>query len=206
MGESWIVDTIDRAGYLGIALLMLAENIFPPIPSEVIMPVAGVAAANGSLSLAGVIAAGSAGALAGQLLWFYAGVWLGASRLLRLAERHGRWMTVAPADIEHACRWLKKRGAVAVLVGRVVPAIRTLISLPAGIAQLPLAVFIVFSGVGTAIWSGLLAFAGFRLGERHADIGALLDPISTTIFAAIAAWYVWRVATFRTRPTVTSKR
>jgi membrane protein DedA with SNARE-associated domain len=206
VGESWIVETIDRAGYVGIALLMLAENIFPPIPSEVIMPVAGVAAASGTLSLPGVIAAGSAGALAGQLLWFYAGVWLGVSRLMRLAERHGRWMTVAPADIEHACGWLRARCATAVLVGRVVPAIRTLISLPAGIARLPLAVFVLFSSIGTAAWSGLLAWAGFRLGERHADIGALLDPISTAVFAAIAAWYAWRVATFRTPPNVTPDR
>jgi membrane protein YqaA with SNARE-associated domain len=128
----WITGLVERTGYVGIALLMLAENVFPPIPSELIMPLAGFAAAQGELGMAGVVAAGTAGALAGALLWYGLGRWVGLERLKRWAAEHGRWLTVSPDDLDRAAAWFGRHGGAAVLVGRLVPAVRTLISVPAG--------------------------------------------------------------------------
>ena len=92
----WTVQFLDRAGYLGVALLMLAENVFPPIPSELVMPMAGFAAARGDLGFVGVVLAGAAGSLAGAFFWYGVGRWVGCARLKRWAAQHGRWLTLAP--------------------------------------------------------------------------------------------------------------
>lgn len=112
---------------------MFLENVFPPIPSEVIMPAAGFAAGQGRLSLIGVIVAGTVGSVAGALFWYYVGKWIGADRLRRWAGRHGRWLTLAPKDIDRVDRWFDQHSGKAVFLGRLVPALRTLISVPAGV-------------------------------------------------------------------------
>lgn len=114
----WIVDTIAETGYLGIVMLMFLENLFPPIPSELIMPLAGFNAARGHLNGVGVVAAGVLGSLLGAVPWYYLGRLLGKERLSRWAERWGRWLTVSSEDIEGAARWFNRHGAKAVLLGR----------------------------------------------------------------------------------------
>jgi membrane protein DedA with SNARE-associated domain len=116
----WIISTVSQSGYGGIVLLMFLENVFPPIPSELIMPLAGFAAARGDLNMAGVIAAGTIGSILGALPWYYAGRWVGSERLKRLAARHGRWMTVSPADIDTAETWFNRHCGKAVLIGRLI--------------------------------------------------------------------------------------
>lgn len=195
----FIVSLIERGGYLGIAFLMFIENVFPPIPSELVMPLAGFVASRGQLGLAGVVLAGSAGSLAGAVFWYWIGRSIGASRLTRWASRHGRWLTLSPHEVEASSAWFRRRGPVAVLLGRLVPAVRTLISVPAGVASMPLSTFLLFSTVGTIAWTAALAGAGYVLGGRYDAIAAWLDPVSTGIVALLLGSYLYRVATFGRR-------
>jgi membrane protein DedA with SNARE-associated domain len=164
---------------------MFLENVFPPIPSELIMPLAGFAAARGDLNMAGVIAAGTIGSILGALPWYYAGRWVGSERLKRLAARHGRWMTVSPADIGNAETWFNRHCGKAVLIGRLIPAIRTLISVPASIARMSLGRFLLFLAIGTVVWSGLLTTAGHALESQYTRIADYMDPISMIVIAVI---------------------
>lgn len=194
---NWIVDILARAGYVGVALLMLAENLFPPIPSELIMPLAGFVAARGDLSLAGVIAAGTIGSVLGALPWYWLGRRYGPDRLRALAGRHGRWLTVSPNDVDRARAWFDRRGRIGVLVGRLVPAVRTLISVPAGLAAMPLVPFLIYSTVGTLLWTSLLAAAGYWLQDRYEDVSAYLDPVSKGVVGLIVLIYLYRLVTWR---------
>lgn len=200
----WIVTAIERAGYLGIFLLMLLDNIFPPIPSEIIMPLAGFAAARGQLGLVGVFLAGTAGSLSGALVWYAVGRWLGRERLNTFAARHGRWLTLSPAEVDRAGTWFARRGGNTVLVGRVIPGVRSLISVPAGVSGMPLAPFLAYSTVGTVVWTGLLAAAGYRLSENYRAVAGFIEPIGNGVLVLALALYLYRVATFGRRSSVQS--
>ena len=192
-----IVGLVERFGYLGVGLLMLLENLFPPIPSELIMPLAGFTAARGELSLPGVILAGTAGSVVGALPWYFAARAFGADRLKRFAERHGRWLTLEPKEIDGALGWFSRHGVVAVLAGRLLPGIRTLISIPAGIARMNLGLFLALTAAGSAVWAGALALAGHMLESQYEKVAEWVNPVSTLIFAAALAVYLYRVATRR---------
>src|SRR5687768_13383192 len=101
----WITAIVERTGYLGIALLMFVENVFPPIPSELIMPLAGFTAARGDLDIVLVVVAGTAGSLLGATLWYGVGKWIGPERLKRWTAAHGRWFTVSPDEVDRASKW-----------------------------------------------------------------------------------------------------
>lgn len=193
----WITDWIEKSGYLGIFVLTFLENVFPPIPSELIMPLAGFKAAQGALSLPLVVASGTAGSLAGASIWYWAGRKLGQSGVERFAARHGRWLTMCPPDVKRAEHWFERHGAAAVLIGRLAPAIRSVISLPAGIGRMPLPTFLLLSAIGTSVWTGLLVGAGYALEAQHERVADYLNPVSNAVFGALALWYAWRVATFR---------
>lgn len=193
----WVIDFIGRHGYWGVAALMLAENLFPPFPSELIMPFAGFQAARGELHWALVILTGSLGAVVGALPWYFAGRKLGLERVLRFADKHGRWLTLSRQEVEHAEDWFEKHGAVALLVGRLVPAIRTVISLPAGVCRMPLARFCLWTLAGSAIWCSALTAAGYLLEAQYEKISGVLQPVSTGIFVLVIAWYFWRVIRFK---------
>ena len=199
MGD-WIINLIEGMGYLGIALLMFLENLFPPIPSELIMPLSGFTASRGNLNIAGVILAGTLGSVAGAIFWYYVGRWVGNERLKRWADRHGRWITMTAGEVEKADRWFDRHCHWAVLIGRLIPTVRTLISIPAGIFEMSLRRFLIFSTVGTLIWSAALAGAGYALGSQYDTVGRYLGPVSTGIVVLIAAVYLYRVATFKPRP------
>jgi membrane protein DedA with SNARE-associated domain len=126
---------METLGYAGVAFLMFLENVFPPIPSELIMPLAGFSAARGEMTLWGVIVAGSVGSVLGQYPLYYLGRAVGPERLHRWADRHGKWLTVSGKDIEKAREWLNRRGPIAVLLCRLVPGVRSLISIPRGDEQ-----------------------------------------------------------------------
>ena len=193
----WITALVRQTGYLGIAFLMLAENVFPPIPSELIMPLAGFTAARGHLSLVLVIAAGTLGSLAGVSLWYWVGVRLGADRLRRLARRHGRWLTLSPADVDRAEGWFDRHGGAAVLLGRLVPTVRTLISVPAGVSGMPFWRFLAYSAVGTLAWTALLALAGYWLEASYDRVADVVGPVSNVLVGLLVAGYLYRVATFK---------
>ena len=196
----WITRALERTGYPGIFLLMLAENVFPPIPSELIMPFAGFTASRGDLQLPLVILAGSAGSVAGAYFWYLVGRLLGLDRLKGFAARHGRWLTLTSGDVDRASAWFSRHCGKAVFFGRLVPTVRTLISVPAGITGMARRRFLLLTSLGTALWSSGLAAAGFLLEERFSDIERYTNPVSTAVVAGIAIWYVWRVVTFRPHP------
>lgn len=195
----WIAGLINAIGPWGVGLLMLLENVFPPIPSELIMPLAGFVAARGEMGLVAAILAGTVGSLAGATLWYAVGRAVGADRLRRWSAHHGRWLTLSPEDVDRACAWFDRHGAGAVFFGRLVPTVRTLISVPAGLARMPLPKFLLWSGLGSLAWTSLLAIAGYLLGARYQQVEHWINPLSTAVVAAIVAAYLWRVATWKRR-------
>ena len=195
-----ITSLIAQTGYVGIAFLMLAENVFPPIPSELIMPLAGFTAARGELSLVGVLIAGTLGSLVGALFWYEIGRRVGVERLRRWAGRHGRWFTMTPDEVDQAVAWFGQHGGLAVLVGRLIPAIRTLISVPAGLAGMKLPVFLAWTTVGTALWTALLAGLGYVLEGGYQQVADWVNPVTNIVTAMLVLGYLYRVATFRPRP------
>jgi len=192
-----IVSLIDKAGYLGIALLMLLENVFPPIPSEVIMPLAGFSAAKGTLNFTWVVLSGTIGSLAGAYFWFLVGRWIGPKRLKRFAARHGRWLTMHPDEIDQARAYFSRHQALALFLGRLIPAIRSLISVPAGVNCVPIPTFLFWSSLGTALWTLLLAGAGYLLESQYEKVSEWLNPVSNVVLAGLALWYVYRVIRFK---------
>lgn len=197
----FIVEFMSRSGYFGVFALMALENIFPPIPSEMIMPLAGFIAARGELNAVGVLVAGTLGSVLGALPWYYAGVFYGCKRLKQLASKHGRWLTVGPDDIGSALDTFNRHGRKAVFFGRLIPAIRTLISIPAGIAGMRLLPFLAYSAAGSLIWTGVLTAAGFVLEANYTAVAKYLDPASKIILGIIVAGYVYRLVTHRTGKT-----
>lgn len=195
----WIINFIEEQGYIAIAALMLLENLFPPIPSELIMPFAGFVAAQGSLHPAGVVLVGTAGSVAGTLPWYWAGRAIGLQRLQDWADRHGRWLTVSRHDIDKAQAWFERRGVVAVTLGRLVPALRSVISVPAGIARMPLVKFLCWSALGSLVWTSTLTAIGYLLQNRYEAVVEWLDPVSKVVLAAALVTYVWRVVNFGKR-------
>ncbi|MAC12339.1 MAG: alkaline phosphatase [Sphingorhabdus sp.] len=193
----WITHLLDQLGYVGIALLMLLENVFPPIPSELIMPLAGFDAARGDMNVYLVILSGSIGSVAGALFWYVIGRWIGEDRLKRFASRHGRLLTLNASEIERVNRWFDMHNEKAVLLGRLVPAVRTLISVPAGIFEMSLGRFLIYSTIGTVGWTALLTFGGYMLGDRYELVQTWINPVSNVIVGVIVLAYLYRVMRWR---------
>ncbi|RJE89430.1 DedA family protein [Paracoccus onubensis] len=193
----WISSFLEGGGALAIAALMLLENVFPPIPSELVMPLAGFNAARGGTPLWLTILSGTAGSLAGAWLWYLIGRAFGDKRLRRLIARHGRWLTMTPSELDRAQAWFERHGAAVVFFGRLVPTIRTLISIPAGIARMSTPRFLLFSALGSFLWCTFLALAGYWLEGRYEQVSAWLNPASTLIVVALIGIYLWRVIRWR---------
>ncbi|MFZ3193460.1 MAG: DedA family protein [Moraxellaceae bacterium] len=180
LGE-WILQVMSELGYVGIVLLMFLENVFPPIPSELIMPAAGFAAARGELSLIGIIAAGSLGSVLGAVVLYALGRMLHEQRLIALTDRYGKWLLVSSDDIRKADDWFDRHGNKIVFFGRLIPAIRSLLSIPAGMSGMPFGQFLLYTSLGTTLWSGLLALAGYQLGNNYEAIEVWIAPISKVV-------------------------
>jgi len=195
--SDWVVRLIEQSGYLGVAFLMFLETIFPPIPSEVIMPVAGVAAAQGKLGFIPVVASGTAGAMLGNTVWYLAARALGVERLKPVIRDYGRWLTISWPEVQRAQRWFALHGMAFVLLGRLVPTIRSLVSVPAGLLKLRFRTFFIASLVGTAVWTTVLAGAGYKLQENVSEVGRMIGPVSNAILIVLAAGYAWRLWTHR---------
>jgi membrane protein DedA with SNARE-associated domain len=195
----WTIRLIDQTGYVGIFLLMFLETVFPPIPSEVIMPIAGVRAAQGPLTLWGVIASGSAGAMLGNLFWYALARVIGMRRFRPFIETYGRWLTMDWDDVEKAERLFGRFGGAIVSLGRMLPTIRSVISIPAGLLNMRLKSFLIWSTLGTIAWTAMLATAGWGLGKAFRDVEKVLGPLSTAIIVLIVVAYIWRQLTWRKR-------
>ena len=194
---SWVQGLIDSWGALGVAVLMFLENLFPPNPSELVLPLAGYRASQGELSIVMTLIAGTIGSVLGVTIWYYAGRWLGMDRLKDFSRKHGRWLTLTPQEIDHAGDWFERHGGKAVLLGRLVPAIRTLISIPAGVCGMSLTRFLILTTIGTAIWSTVLIMAGYWLGSSFSEIQTYVSVAGNVIIAVALLYYLYRVLTFR---------
>jgi membrane protein DedA with SNARE-associated domain len=189
----WISTLIEGWGLWAVAFLMFVETVFPPIPSEVIMPLAGIHAAQTGTPVAAMVVAGAAGAMAGNIFWFALAWKLGLDRFEQFLVRYGRLLTLDQSEIERGRRLFERYGGGIVGVGRVVPTIRSLISVPAGLVRMNVRSFLVYSTLGTFVWTMGLTLAGYLLGSRFTEIDRIIGPVSTVVILLLFAVYLYRV-------------
>ncbi|WP_305096052.1 DedA family protein [Croceibacterium aestuarii] len=194
-----IIQAIAQGGYLGIFLLMALENVIPPIPSEVIMGLGGVLVARGQMEFWTLLVVGTAGATVGNYFWFWIGNKWGYQRLGEFIERHGRWFTVDFEDVEKAARFFQRHGQWVVFALRFSPFLRTIVSLPAGLSHMSLWRFLVFTFAGSAIWNAVLIEGGRRLAPLITKYEGYANWFVIALIVAMAAWYIYRVATWKPR-------
>jgi membrane protein DedA with SNARE-associated domain len=195
----WITGMVQGGGLPGVFGLMFLENLFPPIPSELIMPLAGFVAAEGGMSLVLAILCGTAGSVVGNGLWYEVARRIGSTRIRRLVGRYGRWFAVSTKDLDKAEDKLRRHGPVALFFGRLLPAVRTLISIPAGLAGIPRTVFYLWTLVGSTLWVSVLAVAGFLLRDQYKKVEGAIEPLSYVVVAFIVGAYIWHVMRARRR-------
>ncbi|MFJ8646383.1 DedA family protein [Streptomyces sp. NPDC093546] len=195
--ERWINSLMDTLGAPGAGLAIALENLFPPIPSEVILPMAGFASATGRMSLAAALLWTLAGSVIGALALYGAGAALGRDRTVSLAAR---LPLVKAADIERTEAWFARHGAKAVFFGRMIPVFRSLISVPAGVERMPLPLFLVLTTAGSAIWNTAFVLAGYALGDNWADVTRYVSLYSTAVLVAAAGAAVVFVTVRLLRP------
>lgn len=192
-----IIHTIESTGDFGIVFLMFLENVFPPIPSELIMPLAGFIVSKGEIPFWRVVLSGTIGSVLGALPLYYAGYFIGDQRLERFVDKHGRWLTISPEELESAKKWFDKYGRAAVLLCRLVPGVRSLISIPAGIRRMPIISFLCYTAIGAGFWTCILTYAGYLLGEKFDQVEKYLNPVSYCVLFVIVLIYVKRVLSKR---------
>lgn len=195
----WILDVISAGGYWGIVLLMALENIFPPIPSEIIMGLGGINVAHGRMTFWPLLIAGTIGSTLGNYAWYMVGVRLGHERLRPFITRYGRWLTMDWEDVEGMIAFFQRHGHWVVFGLRFSPLMRTMISLPAGMAHMHRGQFITYTALGTTIWNIILIGAGYYLGRNFAQIERYTGPITIATIAIILIVYLWRVMRWRYR-------
>jgi membrane protein DedA with SNARE-associated domain len=196
----WILETIAAGGYWGIFFLMTVENIFPPIPSELIMGMGGINVASGQMSFVPLLVAGSLGSTLGNYMWYVAGRKLGYERLRPFIDRWGRWLTLDWQDVEQMIAFFQRHGHWIVFVLRFSPLLRTMISLPAGLARMNRLLFLIYTLAGTTIWNILLISAGIFLGSRfQEEVDKFVGPLAILTIVVVVGAYVWRVARWQPR-------
>ena len=196
MGE-WIIELISGSGYWGIAFLMALENIFPPIPSELIMGVGGLAVARGKMEFWPLLAAGTIGSTLGNYVWFLAGDRLGYARLEPFVARWGRWLTLEWRDIERAAEFFRRHGEWIVFALRFSPLLRTMVSLPAGLAHMKHGKFLLFTFAGAAVWNALLIKGGHFLADYSDLVNRWAGPVVLGFVVLAVGGYIWRVITWK---------
>lgn len=181
----WIISIMEQLGYFGIALLMFLDNVFPPIPSEVIMPSAGFTASKGQLLLSGVIISGSIGSLVAAALLYWVGRKIPNQSIFNWVDRYGKYLFIKSEDVKKALDWFEKYGHRVVFFGRMVPAVRSLISIPAGMSHMPFWKFMLYSGVGTIIWTTFLACVGYYFGNNIELMQQIFSRVGYVIIAIV---------------------
>lgn len=191
----WTTSVVETLGYGGVSFLVALENLFPPIPSEIVLPLAGFVAAGGQASLPGMVIAATVGSMVGAYALYGIAAAIGPIRLRFLVARHGRWFGLDEADLDRTEAWFDRRARWAVLICRCIPLMRSLISIPAGFRRMPLLTFSVYTLIGAVVWNIVLVGAGYLLGEGWEEVGRPLDVFKNAVLAVIAlalAWFVWR--------------
>lgn len=193
--EDWIVSVMSEYGYFGIFLLIMLENVFPPIPSEVILTVGGFMTTTTTMTIPGVILASTAGSVVGAAVLYGVGLLLDVERLEKIIDKYGSWLRVKKQDIHKADAWFDRFGIWTVFFGRLIPLVRSLISIPAGMSNMKFWLFISFTTLGTLLWNTVLVFVGEAVGENREQIMRQLELYSNLVYALIvlgaiaAVWY-----------------
>ncbi len=191
----WVTSIVESLGYWGVAALVALENLFPPIPSEVVLPLAGFVAVEGDASLVGMIIAATIGSMVGAYALYGIAAAIGPVRLRGLVARHGKWFGLDESDLDKSEEWFDRRASMAVLVCRCIPLMRSLISIPAGLRRMPLIPFTLYTLVGSLVWNVLLIGAGYLLGERYQQVEEPLELFQKLVLVVLGvaiAWFVWR--------------
>jgi membrane protein DedA with SNARE-associated domain len=190
---NWIVSLVETMGYIGLAIVVALENIFPPIPSEVILPLAGFLVGQGRMTLVGAIVASTVGSLAGALALYWLGYALGEDRVRSLIKKYGRWALINEEDLDRSKGWFDNHGREAVFLARLAPLARSLISVPAGVAKMPLWTFVLYTTLGSGLWNAGLIAAGWALGANWQLVEKYQNYFSTGFVALMGlaiAWFV----------------
>ena len=195
---NWVQDVINQFGYFGVALLVIIENVFPPIPSEIVLPFAGFVAQQGAgaanaaadaaqsdTTVVGMMIAATVGSVVGALILYFVSAAIGPERLRAFVERFGKWFGVKSADLVRAEAWFDRRSTAAVLVGRCVPLIRSIVSIPAGFRRMKLTSFVVLTAIGSAVWNIALIGAGAVLGDQWERVGEYVGIFQWLVIGAI---------------------
>jgi len=190
--NNWVQSIIASAGYAGLGLVMVLENLFPPIPSEIILPLAGYMTLQGHFTLVGVTAVGTLGSVVGALVLYGLGWWLDESRVRHVLSRYGRYAMLSEEDLDRALTWFSRYGQPTIFFARLVPIVRSLISVPAGLARMSILRFLAFTALGTGLWSFFLTWAGRTLGvnwsrvtnfvSRYQDVVMVLTAVAVLLF------------------------
>ena len=183
--SEWVQEVIRALGYPGITIVMFLEMVFPPIPSEVIMPFAGFLAGRGEMNIFLVILAGNIGTITSAIVLYYIGAWAGEPVVRRFVKKYGRFMMVSEKDLDRTLNIFDKRGELVIFFGRLIPLIRTFVSLPAGMNRMSMKKFVVYTTIGSTVWNTFLGVGGMILGENWEDLMELVDRYSKVTYAII---------------------
>ncbi|MFF2754074.1 DedA family protein [Psychrobacillus sp. NPDC058041] len=184
--EAWISDWLSQFGYLGVFLLILIENIFPPIPSEVILTLGGFMTTTTTMTRLGIVIASTAGSVGGAAILYWIGSLLDVNRLEKIVQKYGKLLRLTTKDIRKANKWFEKYGVWTVFFGRLVPLVRSLISIPAGMSKMSFSLFLLFTTLGTLIWNTVLVSVGATVGENWNEIVAYMDIYSNLVYIILA--------------------
>jgi len=184
--ENWITGFMEQFGYFGVFLLICLENVFPPIPSEVILTFGGFMTTTANLTVLGVIFAATIGSVIGAIILYALGRWLDVEKIEKIVDRWGHFLRVKKEDVKKADHWFQRYGYWTVFFCRMVPLIRSLISIPAGMAHMNFPLFLFFTTAGTIIWNSILVALGAKLGESWEKIVEYMDIYSNIVYLLIA--------------------
>lgn len=195
--NEWVLHLIEGGGYWGIAFLMALENIFPPIPSELIMGVGGISVARGRMDIVPLMIAGTVGAALGNYVLFLVADRLGYERLKPFVDRWGRWLTMDWGEVQRASHFFRKHGGAVVFFMRFLPMFRTVVSIPAGLSHMSHVRFLLYTTAGAAIWNFVLVQLGRLAGTAFDEAETYLGWATIVVAAAAILFYLWRVVTWK---------
>ena len=194
--ENWIMEVMNTYGYIGILLLIAVENIFPPIPSEVILTFGGFMTTTSNMSIIGVIVVSTIGSVVGAIVLYGIGVLIDVNRLEKIVDKWGHLLRLTSKDIDKANAWFHKFGVWAVFLGRLVPLVRSLISIPAGMAHMNFGIFLLFTTVGSLIWNSVLVSVGAAVGGSWSTIIGYMDTYSNITLLVLVVIFVLFILLF----------
>jgi membrane protein DedA with SNARE-associated domain len=192
---TWVVGLVETLGYSGLAIVVALENVFPPIPSEAVLPLAGYLVSQGRMTLWGAVLASTVGSVVGALMLYWLGYAWGEKRVRWLVQAYGRWLMIDEDDLDRAQEWFEEHGRTAVFVARLAPLTRSVISIPAGVAKMPMGPFLLYTTLGSAIWNAVLIGAGWLLGANWGLVEkyqSLLGTAVVVLLVAVVVWFIGR--------------